>query len=453
MRTASDVRNTLPTVAVVPTLGPVEDREEVLSSGHVKENMGTKLSSRHFRNQLYFLRLEERAEFDELRGFILSNTPEITDLRLADNISPGEHSVDLFVTETTGRTEREIAWLGDGMQVWLQVLYHIWFNRRASTLVLDEPDVYLHPDLQRRLVGIADDLPGQTVMATHAPEILTEIGRESVVWVDRSRSTSQRMRDSKALDRMNARLGSGFNLGMARALRSRAVLFVEGDDMKILRSLAGTLGADQVKKERGLAVIPLDGFSNWHQVEPFAWLSRDLLGDAVTIHVFLDSDYRTEAVIHDLEATLRARNVKVHVWRRKELESYLLVPEAIARVSGLDVGRVSTLIGSHSELLRHSAQVGFVGRRQKDADRHIDPQTVMREALIEFDALWLSMDAQLTLVPPKEMLSALSRECKDGGGRSFSPRTLAAALKPTEIAGEMADEIIAVERSLGSVIA
>lgn len=225
------------------------------------------------------------------------------------------------MTESASETEKEIYWLGDGVQVWLQVILHVWVNRAADTLVLDEPGVFLHPDLQRRLVTMLDDVQGQTILATHAPEILTETNRDSVVWIDRTMKASRRARDSAALDGLNTALGSGFNLGMARALRARVVLFVEGDDLKILRNIAKTVGAARIRSERGLAVIPLRGFTNWHHVEPFAWLCRDLLGDAVKIFVILDRDYRSDQVAHDLVAQLAGRSVRGHIWRRKELES------------------------------------------------------------------------------------------------------------------------------------
>jgi hypothetical protein len=65
-------------------------------------------------------------------------------------------------------------------------------------------------------------------------------------------------------------LGSQFNLRLARALRSKAVVFVEGDDLKILRNIAETIGAQHVAAEIGIAVVPLYGFSNWKLLEPFA---------------------------------------------------------------------------------------------------------------------------------------------------------------------------------------
>jgi hypothetical protein len=48
----AEVRRCAPTLGVVPTLVPVEHRELVLSASHVRESIGTRLTSRHFRNQL-----------------------------------------------------------------------------------------------------------------------------------------------------------------------------------------------------------------------------------------------------------------------------------------------------------------------------------------------------------------------------------------------------------------
>jgi predicted ATPase len=50
-----------------------------------------------------------------------------------------------------GRIDREVAWAGFGFQVWLQILTHLTGAAEDNVLVVDEPEIYLHPDLQRRL--------------------------------------------------------------------------------------------------------------------------------------------------------------------------------------------------------------------------------------------------------------------------------------------------------------
>ena len=51
----ADVRRNFPSVGVIPVLSPLERRERELEPGYVRQNQEGRLSSRHFRNQLYRL--------------------------------------------------------------------------------------------------------------------------------------------------------------------------------------------------------------------------------------------------------------------------------------------------------------------------------------------------------------------------------------------------------------
>jgi hypothetical protein len=220
-RQAAQVKAVAPAIGVVPVLTPVEHREELLTDDYVRSNMSSRLASRHFRNQLSLFHRSDPSAFNEFLGFLLDNTPEILEVRVETDRSsfPVEH--DVFYMEPTSRSQKELFWAGDGLQIWIQALFHIFRHRAADVLVLDEPDVYLHPDLQRRLVTVLEEARPQTIIATHAPEILTEASRDTVIWVDRTRRRARRVRDEKLLEQVNLHLGSGFNLGIARALRSR----------------------------------------------------------------------------------------------------------------------------------------------------------------------------------------------------------------------------------------
>jgi energy-coupling factor transporter ATP-binding protein EcfA2 len=451
-KSAAEVRSCVPTIGVVPTLLPVEEREEVLDVHYVWESVGTRRTSRHFRNQLYHTRDKSPESFESFVRFAVVNTPEISGISLRDVYASSTHDLDLFVTEASTGREKEVYWLGDGLQIWLQVLLHIWLNNDVETLILDEPDVFLHPDLQRRLVSILDDLDKQVVLATHAPEIVGEANKDAVVWVDRTRRRSRRAGEPAVLEKLNAVLGSGFNLGLARALRSRVALFVEGEDMKILRNLARAVGAENVRNERGLAVIRLGGFSNWHQVEPFAWLSRELLGNAVKIYVLLDRDYRGDATIETLQEALKGSDVAVHVWRRKELESYLLVPEAIARASGIDDEMAEQFMGKAIQSLRVDAQASFMSRRQLDAKRGTDFKTVALTALPQFESMWAKSEEQIRLVPPKDVIAAIARETQKLGARPVTARSISAAIRNTEVDDEMSQVLLDIDYALTAPI-
>lgn len=450
----SSVRHTkdsYPTIGVVSTLTPIEHRERILSPEHVRDNYTSKLASRHFRNQLHLLESENPDAFKELTEFILANTPEAEKLSLFVTASNGPREIDLYFTEASTGTEKELFWAGDGLQIWMQVLLHIWRQRDVDILVLDEPDVFLHPDLQRRLVRVLEDADSQIILATHAPEVLSEASKESVVIIDRSKPSSRKVGDERVLAELNDALGSGFNLRLARALRSRVALFVEGKDMAILRNLAATVGAENFAKERGLTVIPMTGFSNRRLASAFGWLNSHLLDEAVKVAVFLDRDYRSEAMVAEVIEEYEPEGVSARVWNRKELESYLLVPSAISRLSGAPTGLVESYIDEsldamyspmfarfNDERCRH-AKVTQPGKHQVSlTERH----------LVEFNDLWLDRDWRRRMCPPKDVIGDVNRSLQASGHKAVTTRSLSKHIKDQEVTAEMRDALLTIEEML-----
>lgn len=122
--------------------------------------------------------------------------------------------------------------------------------------------------------------------------------------------------------------------------------------MKIIRSLAGTAGATQIAGEVNLAVVPLDGFSNRTNVTPFKILVDELLEGSVRSFVILDRDYRSDAACQAVVAAFQKIGIGCHIWSRKEIESYLLVPSLLARVSGLALSEVSSILSDIAESFR-----------------------------------------------------------------------------------------------------
>jgi energy-coupling factor transporter ATP-binding protein EcfA2 len=336
LRSPADIRRLLPTIGIVPVLSPVDQEETVLSPKYVRENLDGRLASRHFRNQL--LLLHDLGPEENYEAFLAFAEPWIPELRLDQiqtRMADDGVYLDLFFKERGSRIEKEVFWSGDGLQIWLQILLHVFRLRNSDIIILDEPDVFLHPDLQRRLVRLVESLGAQSITATHSPELLAEAPAESVVWVDKGRRRSIRAPDSDVLTQLMTAIGTHFNIRLARALQAKRVLFVEGEDMRILRHLADAVGATRVAKETDIVVIPLRGYSNWDRIEPFVWLVRDLLHGSVDVFVILDRDYRTDDEVRRVTRALNEIDVFAHVWRRKELESYLLESALIARALGI----------------------------------------------------------------------------------------------------------------------
>ena len=448
----SEVREYLPAIGVVPVLAPVDNQERLLSPDHVQSNLDGRLASRHLRNQLKQL-ADEDSQHDsfsnrlaEFRAFARPWLPELELKGL--ELSYGEPaSVDLYYIEPGSRTEKEIFWAGDGMQIWLQILLHVFRHRSRAVILLDEPDVFLHADLQRRLVDLLESLSAQTITATHSSEVLAEAAESSVIWVSKDRKRAVRSPRPDVLYELTATLGTAFNLRVARALKARAVLFVEGQDARLLRELGKRLGLDRLATDGSLTVITLQGFTHWDLVEPFQWLMQELLGGAVQGYVVLDRDFRTEEEIETIEQRLRSIGLGAHVWRRKEIENYLLQPEALSRLSGAPREWIDHQLGACVQDLYDDvhAQIAFEAEQQLQG-QGLAPPTLRKRGKAAADARLEDEATRDHACGGKQLLSALNGRLQDAGYKAVTDRRLARNLRRVEIPEEMREVLSAVER-------
>lgn len=432
-----------PLLGVVPILSPIEHTEGLRDNRYVRTSVSTRLSSRHFRNQLRLM--QEDGIFE---GFCEFAAPWLDDFKLDafdHHLDDSGMVLDVYYREEGSNVPKELVWAGDGIQIWLQILYHVYRTRDRHAVILDEPDIYLHPDLQRKLVQMLEETGRQIVVATHSSEIIAEADPKHVTIIDKGQKRSRRAEEGSDLELLSKALGTAFNLRLARALRSKTAVFVEGKDMAILRQLAKALDMTALAAERGITVIPLEGYTRSVQVRPFAWLCRSLLPEAIKIFVVLDHDYRPESLSRKLEAEFAAEGITAHIWKRKELESYLLTAPAIARMTKLSVESISQMLdqiavgmGDFVFSRMHSE------RTQLERPTGKDPAKITEEFKREFDIFWQDPDKRLYACPAKEVLAELNKRLQASGKKAVSTRALA----KSHLAYEIAPEMIALLRSV-----
>lgn len=440
-RMPKQVRSALPSIGLVPVLSPADHVESLLSESHVRKNLDSRLASRHFRNQLYLLQKEYLPSGENAYlGFKKFAQPWVSELELTD-IQPQFNdegaTLDLFYLEPGSRNEKEIFWAGDGLQIWLQILLHLYRLRGMDVIVLDEPDVFLHSDLQRRLVRLLEELPCQTIMATHSAEVVSDAPSGSIVWVSRDRSRAVREPQRDSLIDLSLALGTQFNLRLARAMKTKVVLFVEGEDLKILNQLAKTLKLTKLQRERGIAVIPLGGFDRWEHVEPFKWLMGEFFEDT-SVHVVLDRDFRVEDALERVRKQLRKAGISPHIWRRNELENYLLQPAAITRISGASQGWVEVALAECAEALEEDVYAQIQAEHTlfyRKTGR--DQQSIYKQAKNRADTIWKDPSRRLHACGGKELIRLLNGRLQKSGHKALGTQGLAKALKADEIPDEV----------------
>ena len=250
-------------VSVVPVLGPLEHDEEIVTQPTIQRNLHTHRASRHFRNYWYYY----PDGFGDFADLIRQTWPgmEIEKPEQVDN-----DRLRMFCKEN--RMTRELYWSGFGFQIWTQLLTHIHRAKDESILVIDEPEIYLHPDVQRQLLGILRSLGPDILVATHSTEMMSEADPSDIVLIDKARHSGERLRDIAGIQEALDLVGSIQNITLARLARSRRVLYVEGgDDFSFIAQFARLAGLRDLGDATDLAPVPTGGFSNWQRIRDVAW--------------------------------------------------------------------------------------------------------------------------------------------------------------------------------------
>lgn len=302
-------------IGFVPILGPVEQKEPLYGKEAARLALLTSSASRNFRNIWYHY----PDDFARFREQVQLTWPGM-------DIQPPERSSDLrsllmFCPED--RSPREICWSGYGFQVWCQMLTFIVKAADASLIVIDEPDIYLHSDLQRQLVALLRDLGPDVILATHSTEIIAECDPSSLLNINKRKQSASRVKDVSQLKRIFAALGSNLNPTLTQLAKTRRAVFVEGLDFQILSPIARALGMQRLANRSDFAVIQTEGFNPRRAIDLASGIEKTV-GGKVSRLVILDRDYRSDEEVSEIEKDLRSNGFIVHIHHRKEIENYLI---------------------------------------------------------------------------------------------------------------------------------
>lgn len=327
IRNSKEAKNVeIPVIEVLPQISAVMDTERIIKKATVDGNKATRLASRNFRNQLYYY----NDAFPMFRNLVEATWEGL-------KVSPIETAYvnDGQVLQFYVRVhnfEAEIAWMGHGLQMWIQTMWFVSQCSPNAIVVLDEPDVYMHADLQRRLVRLISPMFSQLVIATHSLEIIEEVTSDSIIPVDSTKKTIRPIGNDTPLQFLTKHLGSTFNIDLARIFISSQFVFWDGDDnsRKILSAFQSVLYPQDLHPLINLPKAFIDGWNEWEKVTMLADLFNS---NQMNMEVFcvLNSEYHTQNEIMRLHNDANSHNINLCIWQKKEIENYAIHHNSIFR--------------------------------------------------------------------------------------------------------------------------
>ncbi len=443
---AGALRVDLPVVEILPQIGPLDAAEVILSEDYVRRTVSSGLSSKHFRNHLLIFR-------DRLAGFKAISEQTWPGLQIGELAAPRRLPGELL--SLTVRDEdfvAEVAAMGHGLQMWLQTMWFLARIQRVSCVILDEPDVYMHPDLQRRLLRYLRKRHEQVIVATHSVEMMSEAEPEDILVVDRRSRQSDFAGNAPAVQRLIEHIGSTQNLQLARLWNARKCLLVEGRDVHLL-TIAHRLLYPEADSLDMVPHIEVGGWGGWAYAIGSSMLLRNSGGEDISVYCILDSDYHSmDAIAKKYEDAKRTR-VRLHVWSRKELENYFLAPEAIVRA--IRRRMPARTQGPTTEEITERMELACEGLKEEVFDaiaadvlaenRSLGAGGANRLAREKLAGRWGTLEEKLGAVPGKRIFTELSRWSQEQFGVSLSAALVAREITTSDVPDELRDVIEAIE--------
>jgi predicted ATPase len=343
----------------------------------------------------------------------------------------------------------------------LQVLQLVTFlaHERPGILMVDEPDAHLHSSLQRLVVDVlrraSQELGLQVLLATHSKEIVNYVDPTELLVVDRKQSDLSGLGEHESAISVLESLGAVDSIDAYQVITHRKVLLFEGtSDKKILVGLAGKRDMHMFEGPDRLVAVGTGGESTPTARSDLGILER-MMEAEVRSYQILDRDARLQEFVDDAEA---ASSRPLHIWRRDAIESYLVVPPAMARLvvkkrEDLAVDEVELFIeNARDEViadLRDDTFDRVSNRFRRDLiardGRNVEPSEAnkrARDALEESEQL-------VRLTRGKDLLARLKKRIQDNYHVSFGNQAIVSEIADGEVDPELVevlDQIAALAR-------
>lgn len=302
--------------AYIPGISGIPNREEKKSRKVVLKSCSFGDSNIILRNVLHLLSKSEE-NLAKIQDWI----KKAAGVDLAIRVSH-EDDRDLFIdcSITSESDTRPLELVGAGHLQLIQIFaYALLF--RPGVLLIDEPDIHLHPSVQERLCSvlseIAAELNMRVILTTHSPFVLRGSPvNANIYWIQNGCIEST---DRKAVE---LALGWG-------AFGKKIIIISEDSDTGFLRKLI----SQWEHLDRQVTFFPTTGYKSLPSAKQVAEISESL-GNKFKIIVHRDRDSLTDSEVQTLQDAYHAVGCKLWFPAQSDIEAYFCDASYISDLTG-----------------------------------------------------------------------------------------------------------------------
>lgn len=411
----------------MPPLGQLPEEEAKVNKDYVLRYINTTLAPQHLRNQIY--QLLSHPQRDRLKRVIYETWNEVT---LGD-VYHDTASNMLYCPYTEGQTTGEISLAGQGFQIWLQLMTNLIRLSDCSTIVLDEPEIFLHPEKQRKMVNtFREHFDGSMIIATHSPELMNEVDFSHILCIQREVSTpkivSTKNRD--LLEGIRAQIGSSFNLIASQ--------FEDVERLIASENIQDYETITQIASQSGLSLrthnIPISGLTKWEDCVQYKTAHKMFFGKEVPMSLLLDRDFYPKDFLEKIDKELSKHGIRTVFTPGHEIENIFLQQAFLLAILPVSVHpELTELLNRIYDEAHEDTLFKYVEGQKKYSpkDKGKEFHTIYEELKPTFDSTWGDSSRRHTLPQGKQILVTIRQFAKDKANITLSTAFLIQKLVET----------------------
>ncbi len=308
-----------PKIVYVPPFSGLDPNEIWYDDANVRKNVGKAQPGSILRNLLYRVVAKDIDIKDNYEWLEISTKiKEWFDVNLnAPHYEQGE-SINIEVTYRSNGKDFDIISGGSGFHQILTLLAFFYGYPGITTILFDEPDAHLHVNLQKKILSYFKlQKQIQLLIATHAEEFIKGVEVNSIISM-----LSGQPKRVQATESVVKAMSDVDNMIVIKTKQSPYILYLEGeDDERLLSAWATTLGKSNLLEKFCIQTL---GGSTKDEMKKRSDTHFNALkqihGNVKRVVLF---DYDADDSFHP-----QPDNLVIKEWKRKNIENYLLVPDA-----------------------------------------------------------------------------------------------------------------------------
>jgi predicted ATP-dependent endonuclease of OLD family len=292
----------------------------------------------NIRGLLYALKKKEPQKFQDFRKRLLEIFTELNDVDVINNEDLGQFELILHEKLRKNGSVENVSYdinnVGQGMQTLVLMLSTILLLK-PSIVLMDEPEVHMHPSLIKEFIKYIKLLSFDTqfIITTHSLVLIHEVGLDKVFSL--KNEIDQKGIIITKIDSRNKLLETvnelGYNIdALTYTIKPSVFVFTEGpSDKDFILAFAEKAGLQGQINSFSTAFIAMGGKGNRYKLANLINKLNEEFIDSPLLMI-LDRDETANTTIEEIRSKFFSENPKrLHYLSKRQIENYLIDEKAI----------------------------------------------------------------------------------------------------------------------------